>query len=94
MTNINDFINYCCDFYDVARPDAIYPFASTGEIVAAAAAHVANPTPAFPFDGDSTDREAVRDLILDMRRLLGIGITDFDLAILQFEATRQVATFA
>jgi hypothetical protein len=42
-----------------------------------------NPNPAFEFDGDSLDRETVRDLILAKRKLIGIGETDFDKAIVK-----------
>ena len=81
MTNLNDFIDYCQDFYDKDRLGAIYPFATKTEIRNACLAHTTDPNPAFPFDGDTIDREAVRDRILAGRVILGIGETDFARAV-------------
>jgi len=79
--NLYDFTDYCQDFYDKGRDGAIYPFATEAEITMAVLAHVTDPNPPFPFDGDSTDREAVRDRILAMREKTGKGETEFDLAV-------------
>lgn len=78
---LEDFTNYCQEFYSVERGDAIYPFATDDEISEAVRAHATDPNPPFPFDGDSADREAVRDRILAKRRLIGVGETDFDRAV-------------
>jgi len=79
--NLHDFTDYCQTFYDKAISDALYPFATADEIGAAILAHVTDPNPLFPFDGDSMDREAVRDRILAMRKTTGEGETEFDLAV-------------
>lgn len=79
--DLTDFIDYCQDFYDKDRAGSIYPFATESEITMAILAHVTDPNPPFPFDGDSTDREAVRDRILAMREKTGKGETEFDLAV-------------
>lgn len=55
------FIDYVSSFYDKGRPDALYPFATADEI-RRAVIHYGDIVPGY--DGDSTDRERVRDLIL------------------------------
>ena len=65
-----EFVDYCQDFYDKDRTGSIYPFASEAEIQIAVLAHVTDLNPLFPFDGDTADREAVRDRILAMRELI------------------------
>lgn len=79
--NLTDFTDYCQDFYDKDRDGSLYPFATESEITMAILAHVTDPNPLFPFDGDSTDREAVRDRILAMREKTGFGETDFNVAV-------------
>lgn len=81
MTNLYDFTDYCQDFYDKDRSDSIYPFATESEITMAVLAHVTDPNPPFPFDGDTMDREAVRDRILAMREKTGNGETDWAVAV-------------
>jgi hypothetical protein len=82
IDKLDEFTEYCFDFYllDPERP-SLYPFASDTEICNAVRAHMTDPNPLFPFDGDSADREAVRDRILADRRLIGCGETDFDKAV-------------
>ena len=53
------FIEYVVDWYEIGNPDALDPIATRAEIIAAVLRHVANPP--FPFDGDTSDRECVRD---------------------------------
>lgn len=65
-----DFLDYCQNYYDKDRDGSIYPFASEAEIQIAVLAHVTDLNPAFPFDGDTMDREAVRDRILAIRELI------------------------
>ncbi len=77
-----EFLDYCQDFYDKDRSGSIYPFATEAEIQIAVLAHVTDPNPIFPFDGDTMDREAVRDRILAIRELingpeLNYGPTDW-----------------
>jgi hypothetical protein len=82
IDKLDEFTEYCFEFYllDPERP-SLYPFASDTEICNAVRAHMTDPNPLFPFDGDSADREAVRDRILADRRLIGCGETDFDKAV-------------
>jgi hypothetical protein len=75
--NLNEFVNYCREFYD-EKTSTLYPFASEAEIRQAAIAHLTDPNPLFPFDGDSADREAVRERIIETRRVTGFGMPDFD----------------
>ena len=76
------FSEYCCEFYLFSSEEtSLYPFATYDEICDAAMAHLTDPSPLFPFDGDSADREAVRDRILAVRKILGSGETDFDKAV-------------
>lgn len=78
---IDQFTNYCKEFYSIEHENAVYPFATDEEISEAVFAHITDTNPPFPFDGDSLDREAVRDRVLAKRRLTGIGETDFDRAV-------------
>ena len=76
------FSEYCCEFYLFSSEEtSLYPFATYDEICDAAMAHLTDPNPLFPFDGDSADREAVRDRILAVRKILGSGETNFDKAV-------------
>jgi hypothetical protein len=68
--HLAEFVDYCQDFYDKDRTGSIYPFASEAEIQIAVLAHVTDLNPMLPFDGDTADREAVRDRILTMRELI------------------------
>jgi len=84
MTNtslINEFTDYCQEFYSVERNGAIYPFATDEEISDAVYAHITDANPRFEFCGDTADREAVRERILAKRRITGVGETDFDRAV-------------
>lgn len=78
---VEEFTDYCRSFYSLEVSDSLYPFASEMEIVEAVNAHITDPNPRFPFDGDSADREAVRDRICAVRRFLGFGEPDFDKAV-------------
>ena len=78
---VEEFTDYCREFYSIERSDSLYPFAYDVEIIMAVNGHLTDPNPLFPFDGDSADREAVRDRILNLRRIVGIGETDFDRAV-------------
>jgi len=85
MTNTNldidynhvEFVDYCQNFYDMDRTNSIYPFATEAEIRVAVLAHITDLNPAFPFDGDTADREAVRDRILAIRKITKFGPTDW-----------------
>jgi hypothetical protein len=78
---LDEFTDYCFEFYLIDGKNALYPFATDTEICDAVRAHMTDPNPLFPFDGDSADREAVRDRILADRRLIEMGETDFDRAV-------------
>ena len=78
---VEEFADYCREFYSIEQSDSLYPFAYENEIVMAINGHLTDPNPLFPFDGDSADREAVRDRILALRKLVGIGEPDFDIAV-------------
>lgn len=78
---VEEFTDYCREFYSIERSDSLYPFAYDVEIITAVNGHLTDPNPLFPFDGDSADREAVRDRIINLRRIVGIGETDFDRAV-------------
>lgn len=82
IDKLDEFTHYCCEFYLFGGDEpSLYPFATDHEICDAVMAHMTDPNPLFPFDGDSTDREAVRDRILAVRKLLGSGEADFDKAV-------------
>lgn len=55
------FTEYVRGFYDMRRPDALYPMATEHEIREAIAEHVRRAP--FPFEGDTADREAVRAIL-------------------------------
>jgi hypothetical protein len=56
------FISYVLSFYGNGA-DAIYPMGATREdVIFALGIRIAG-RPDFPFDGDSTDREMVRDIM-------------------------------
>lgn len=86
---VADFIDYCREFYDIELEDSLYPFATSEEIRFAALAHVTDPNPKFPFDGDSFDREAVRDRIMEFRKASGRKDTDFDEIIKVAKSTKK-----
>jgi hypothetical protein len=64
---IADFVEYCCSFYELGNAEALYPFATRAEITAAALYRVRESSSRYPFEGDSSDREEVRDIIEYLR---------------------------
>jgi len=65
MSNkINDFIDYCFDFYGAG---GIYDFNMTREELLHGLTLRIMKRPDFSFVGDSIDREFVRDEVLKMR---------------------------
>ena len=56
------FISYVLSFYGDGA-DAIYPMGATRETVVFALGMRLAGRPDLPFDGDSTDREMVRDIM-------------------------------
>lgn len=63
---INAFVNYCLDFYGAA-PRGLYPMDATETEILHGLARRLIARPEVPFDGDTFDREMVRDQILNMR---------------------------
>ena len=72
--NFLDFVNYCYSFY--GAPDALYPMGVTIEQISyatlmyldACASYDKNKGDGIPYtwgDGDSLDRERVRDILTD-----------------------------
>lgn len=56
-----DFVEYVRSFYDMRHPEVLYPMATEHEIREAVAEHVR--LAPDTFEGDSADREAVRDIL-------------------------------
>ena len=64
MNNVNEFVNYVMQFYGKG---GIYDFGATEkDIIIATGIRLQN-RPEMPFDGDSLDRELVRDILLEMK---------------------------
>lgn len=63
---IDSFVSYCLDFY--GAESGIYPdIAMTREEALAGLVARLIQRPDLPFDGDTVDRELVRDAVLKMR---------------------------
>lgn len=66
VKEVLDFVDYCLDFYGHGR-DAIYPHGfHFSEICEGMIARMKF-RPSLDFDGDSVDRELVRDMVFDAR---------------------------
>lgn len=66
VAKVLDFIDYCLMFYGHG-PDAVYPYGfHFSEICEGMIARM-QARPGLDFDGDSLDRELVRDFVLDAR---------------------------
>jgi hypothetical protein len=64
-TQTETFVEYILDFYGVG---GIYDFGATrDDVLLALGMRLQSATPEFPFDGDSIDRELVRDFMLANR---------------------------
>jgi len=64
ITETSKFIAYCCHWYDKDYSNSSYGFATTEQIIEAALLYVKDK--GRKFEGDSIDREAVRDIILNI----------------------------
>ena len=64
MNNVRDFVEYALDFYGHGMICDIN--ATETEVLRALCVRLVN-RPDLEFDGDSFDREMVRDIILEMR---------------------------
>ena len=75
MHNFNQFLDYCESFYLPSHPDVLYPIKglTRGEIAIATLKYLdlINSAPdLFTWgDGDSLDRERVRDIITESRAI-------------------------
>jgi hypothetical protein len=56
-----DFIDYVFDFYGEG---GIYDFGATKQMIVTATTERMQKFPDTPFDGDSVDRELIRDIML------------------------------
>lgn len=72
--DLEQFLEYCRDFYH--EDVGIYQIATDNELRSAVEWRIVDPS----YEGDSIDREAVRDRILEVRRNNG-GISNFQQAI-------------
>ena len=64
-TQTETFVEYILDFYGKG---GIYDFGATrDDVLLALGMRLQSATPEFPFDGDSIDRELVRDFMLANR---------------------------
>ena len=63
--NTNEFVQYCLSFY---APGQIYDIGATEKEVLYAMADRMRMNPYLPFDGDSIDREIVRDIMIRNRK--------------------------
>tara|TARA_A200000159_G_C7314325_1_gene336049 strand:+ start:1217 stop:1438 length:222 start_codon:yes stop_codon:yes gene_type:complete len=59
---INDFVKYVMEFYGKG---GIYDFGAKEEDIVKAVGIRLQNRPELPFDGDTLDREIVRDILLD-----------------------------
>jgi len=60
---MSDFVDYCLIFYG---PGGCYDLGATRQEINAAL-RIHRETSTIPFEGDSVDREAVRDILLSQR---------------------------
>ena len=65
VSDVLDFVDYMQLFY--TGPDAIYRYDFTFDEICEGMIDRFNYRPSIDFDGDSVDREIVRDMILDAR---------------------------
>lgn len=63
---INNFVNYVFDFYGKG---GIYDFGATRKEIREALTIRLIKVTDTPFDGDSVDREMVRDILLEMKNV-------------------------
>ena len=65
MTNVQEFIDYCLTFY--GDKEGLYPMGATpNEILVALGVRLERYKHA-EFDGDTLDREWVRDIMIELR---------------------------
>lgn len=66
VKEVLDFIDYCLDFYGHGD-DALYPYGFHFSEVCEGMIARMKARPALDWDGDSVDRELVRDMVLSAR---------------------------
>lgn len=72
MVNVKEFVDYVLSFYGVG---GLYDFGATeNDVRVALDERIAAAGEGLPFEGDSIDRELVRDIILKNRGLEPWGI--------------------
>jgi len=62
VKQIDEFVDYVYSFYG---PGGIYDFGADKGAIAKATFLRVTGNPGFPFEGDSRDRELVRDILLE-----------------------------
>jgi len=67
VKEVLDFIDYCLDFYGHGD-DAIYPYGFHFSEICEGMIERFKYRPGLDFDGDSVDRELVRDMVLSARQ--------------------------
>lgn len=67
MTKYDEFVDYVLDFYGQRGIYEMSPPATLEEVESALRLRKKNANRSLPFDGDSTDREIIRDIILASR---------------------------
>jgi lipoprotein NlpI len=74
LTDLNLFIEYCNDFYNIKI--GVYPIAKRSEIINAIGEYLTEPHP-FEIQFDSIDREKVREILEPNYNYAGVsgGIT-------------------
>jgi hypothetical protein len=74
LTDLNLFIEYCNDFYNIKS--GVYPIAKRSEIINAIGEYLTQPHP-FDIQFDSIDREKVREILEPTYSWAGVsgGIT-------------------
>lgn len=68
VAQVLDFIDYCLQFYGHGD-DALYPYGFHFSEICEGLIKRFQYKPSIDFDGDSVDRELVRDMILEAREL-------------------------
>ena len=61
VSEVLDFIDYCISFYG---HDGVYPYGFHFSEICEGMVELFKTRPSIPFEGDSVDRENVRDIVL------------------------------
>lgn len=63
-SEVTEFVEYCLDFYG---PNGLYDYNMTEAEILFGLSALLLTRPEVEFEGDSRDRENVRDIVLEMR---------------------------